>query len=536
MNLSAHRAMRGLAAAALATLVGACSTRENDSNENAFVGPPTRDAQVIGGSPGEPAGSVGGQPSPGGQPSLGGQPAPGGQPAFGGDPSQGGTPALGGTPGAGGATPVGGSAGGDPGPCAQRAPDANGGCPATIYEARREIGLGVVVSVQGVVTAIRRNDAGAVRNIVVQVGADQAEFAGPADSGLWVFMGDTTAPADIVGALEPGLRVTLTGETSDFFGQRQLAKIGAVGLNGAAATPMPLVVDAAAVALGGAQAAGLEGALVRVTNADVTNAAPEPGTGDRAPTYEVEIAGGLRVDDFFYRLEPLPAVGETLPRVDGVLRLANGVMKLEPRDAGDIERGVVVPPPPPPPPPSSDPGTMPGPVGEPGLVISEIDYDQDSSDTAEFVEVYNASNAAVALDPYTLELVNGANGGEVVYATFALSSGGASLAPGGVLVVGVAGVLSALPGGVLRVDLGGAAIQNGTPDGVRLIGPNGRRVDGLAYEGPMPMTGEGAPMDGDSGGPMPESLARCLNRADTNDNLADFARQAPSPGVAQTCP
>jgi len=229
-------------------------------------------------------------------------------------------------------------------------------------------------------------------------------------------------------------------------------------------------------------------------------------------------------------------VGETLPRVDGVLRLANGVMKLEPRDAGDIERGAVVPPPPPPPPPSSDPGTLPGPVGEPGLVISEIDYDQDSSDTAEFVEVYNASNAAVALEPYTLELVNGANGGEVVYATFALSSGGASLAPGGVLVVGAAGVLSALPGGVLRVDLGGAAIQNGTPDGVRLIGPNGRRVDGLAYEGPMPMTGEGMPMDGDSGGPMPESLARCLNRADTNDNLADFSRQAPSPGVAQTCP
>jgi hypothetical protein len=35
---------------------------------------------------------------------------------------------------------------------------------------------------------------------------------------------------------------------------------------------------------------------------------------------------------------------------------------------------------------------------------------------------------------------------------------------------------------------------------------------------------------------MPESLARCLNRADTNDNLADFARQTPSPGVAQTCP
>ncbi len=44
------------------------------------------------------------------------------------------------------------------------------------------------------------------------------------------------------------------------------------------------------------------------------------------------------------------------------------------------------------------------------LVINEIDYDQPGADTAEFLEIKNVSGAAIDLDPYIVELVNG-NGG-----------------------------------------------------------------------------------------------------------------------------
>src|SRR5918997_5568786 len=54
------------------------------------------------------------------------------------------------------------------------------------------------------------------------------------------------------------------------------------------------------------------------------------------------------------------------------------------------------------------------------LVINEIDYDQPSTDTAEFIELKNVSGAAIDLDPYTLRLVNGAN--NAVYLTFEFTS------------------------------------------------------------------------------------------------------------------
>ena len=49
---------------------------------------------------------------------------------------------------------------------------------------------------------------------------------------------------------------------------------------------------------------------------------------------------------------------------------------------------------------------------EMALVINEIDYDQPGTDSAEFVEIYNAGGNAVSLDGLTLEFVNG-NGAPV---------------------------------------------------------------------------------------------------------------------------
>src|SRR3954452_15572751 len=51
------------------------------------------------------------------------------------------------------------------------------------------------------------------------------------------------------------------------------------------------------------------------------------------------------------------------------------------------------------------------------LVINEVDYDQPSSDAAEFVELKNVSTAAISLDPYSLQFVDGNAGGAAVYRT-----------------------------------------------------------------------------------------------------------------------
>ena len=44
------------------------------------------------------------------------------------------------------------------------------------------------------------------------------------------------------------------------------------------------------------------------------------------------------------------------------------------------------------------------------LVVNEVDYDQASTDTAEFLEIKNVASTAINLDPYQLRFVNGGNG------------------------------------------------------------------------------------------------------------------------------
>jgi hypothetical protein len=67
------------------------------------------------------------------------------------------------------------------------------------------------------------------------------------------------------------------------------------------------------------------------------------------------------------------------------------------------------------------------------LVINEIDYDQPSTDTAEFLEIKNVSGAAVDFTGHSVRLVNGTGGGATVYQTIALPS--TTLAAGDYFVV-----------------------------------------------------------------------------------------------------
>jgi endonuclease I len=163
-----------------------------------------------------------------------------------------------------------------------------------------------------------------------------------------------------------------------------------------------------------------------------------------------------------------------------------------------------------------------------GLVINEVDYDQPSTDTAEFVELYNAGASPVSLAGLTLELHNGST--STVYDTIDLSGAGATLPAGGYLVIGAASVTSSLPQGVLSITPGSFSVQNGAPDGMLLL--DGSTVlDGLSYEGTMSGVGEGSAGGTDSNVTPGVSLSRSPNGVDTDDNGADFAVASSTPGA-----
>ncbi len=167
----------------------------------------------------------------------------------------------------------------------------------------------------------------------------------------------------------------------------------------------------------------------------------------------------------------------------------------------------------------------------PQLVINEVDYDQPGTDTAEFVEIKNNGSAAVSLDGWTLELVNGNGGGAVLYNTITLPN--VSLAAGDYFVV------CANAATVANCDLDASPntdfIQNGAPDAVGLRF-NGDLMDAVSYEG-----NTGAPYTEGSGVGLTdtavgvESISRCLDGADTDVNNVDFVLAGITPGAANAC-
>ena len=168
----------------------------------------------------------------------------------------------------------------------------------------------------------------------------------------------------------------------------------------------------------------------------------------------------------------------------------------------------------------------------PGLVINEIDYDQPSTDNAEFIEIRNSSSAPIALGSFVLELVNGAGGVASVYATIPLPS--VALAAGDYFVV------CANAATVANCDLDDSPdsnfLQNGAPDAVALR-DGANVVDTVSYEGDTaaPYTeGSGTGLEDDSA--ASGSISRCPDGADTDQNNVDL-RFSPiiTPGAANEC-
>ena len=164
----------------------------------------------------------------------------------------------------------------------------------------------------------------------------------------------------------------------------------------------------------------------------------------------------------------------------------------------------------------------------PKLLINEVDYDQPGSDTAEFVEIFNAGNSAAELDGINLVLVNG-NGG-APYQTIAL--------PAVELSAGDYYVVCANAATVANCDLDSInSIQNGSPDAVALERA-GLVIDTVSYEGDVaaPYTeGSGAGLfDSGSSSNANKSISRFPNGVDTDQNNADFVLVCITPGLGNT--
>ncbi|HBX68125.1 MAG TPA: hypothetical protein DEH25_01720 [Chloroflexi bacterium] len=170
-----------------------------------------------------------------------------------------------------------------------------------------------------------------------------------------------------------------------------------------------------------------------------------------------------------------------------------------------------------------------GPAPDPVLVINEIDYDQPSTDTAEFVEIKNVGTVSADLSEFTLELVNGTGGGAAVYQSYVLPS--VTLAVGDYFVV--CGDAANVANCDLDVSPDSNLVQNGAPDGAGLL-HNGTLVDAVSYEGDT-----GAPYTEGSGAGLEDNpavenagISRFPDGVDTNQNNADFSLRCSTPGAA----
>jgi cytosine/adenosine deaminase-related metal-dependent hydrolase len=174
---------------------------------------------------------------------------------------------------------------------------------------------GAVVSVTGVVTATK-----ATHGFFIQ------DPAATTFGGLYVY--DRGASSVSVGQ-----SVQVDGTYIEYYGLTELTS-PTVTVLGAASVPAPVEVDACDVATGAPLAEGLEGMLVRVAPASVTDVNPDsPSDYD-----EFEVNGCLRVDDWLYDALDNPEAGAAWSTIDGVVVYTFGNSKLAPRSAADLAR------------------------------------------------------------------------------------------------------------------------------------------------------------------------------------------------------
>ena len=160
----------------------------------------------------------------------------------------------------------------------------------------------------------------------------------------------------------------------------------------------------------------------------------------------------------------------------------------------------------------------------PDVVINEVDYDQEGTDSAEFIELKNNGDTEASLDGVSLQLVNGANGGATEYAIFDLS--GNTIPAGDYFVIAMS---ENVPNTDVVVE---GSIQNGSPDAIALWF-DGAIFESLSYEGDVPgyVEGSGEGLE-DVGGVNGLGLSRVPDGVDTDNNAEDFQLACITPGEA----
>jgi cysteine-rich repeat protein len=225
--------------------------------------------------------------------------------------------------------------------------DNNGGseaCWQTIYDikSKPELQNQLVGIRNALVTALVMDKASTAQKplidgFYVQVKPGDAGYVDENNSGLYVYTG-SRAPGDItVGSrvdVNPGTVTTYYGEIELTGGEPVVKNPGAPELP----VPAPVMVPASDVTTGGPRASALEGVLVQIADATVTDVMPAAGAGDKDPTNEF-VAGGIRVDDLFYLATPFPVVDDNFKSIAGVLVFRNGNSKIEPRNDADYVAG-----------------------------------------------------------------------------------------------------------------------------------------------------------------------------------------------------
>ena len=163
------------------------------------------------------------------------------------------------------------------------------------------------------------------------------------------------------------------------------------------------------------------------------------------------------------------------------------------------------------------------------LVINEIDYDQNGTETAEFLEILHTGSQPASLVHYLVEAYNGATA--EVYDVFKLVEAGDQLPPSQYLVIG-----SSSLGDALSIEVPDGFLQNGgtSGDALRVIMTDGTVIDSMSYDGYVLGWTEG--QFGADDDPGNGSLCRCPDGVDTGFNDADFfVTQNMTPGAANDC-
>jgi len=217
-------------------------------------------------------------------------------------------------------------------PCPTRANPNGAPCDVTIWEAKTLfVPLGTKVRIQNaLVTGVGQKNGNKLGFFIQMIPSD-AGYQGPEFSGIYVYY---PSGAQQVQASQ---RVTVVGVLQDYYGEIQIAQVSSFQIVSNDATVLePVVVNPSEVSTNGQKWKNYEAVLVRVLDVTVTEVEPPAGPGDSAPTNEFVVNSSLRVNDFIFRLDPLPQVGTRFSSITGVLHFANGNSKLEPRSASDF--------------------------------------------------------------------------------------------------------------------------------------------------------------------------------------------------------